>query len=140
MGIAPEIMNTLFTGGMMQNQVGMQRTDRNQAVKLDEIQQFNAPREARLRSILETQGLLTPMAGLSQTGTSNATSNATSYMDSLTKGSSESKGGGPSAFQSLLGAGMTFIGAGGLDLFGGGQTTGTTTSSSGPSTRGGRRG
>lgn len=104
MGMSPEIMQTLFTRGMMENQVGQQRTDRTQAEKLDEIQKFNAPREARLRSILETQGLLTPMAGLSQTGTSSATSNATSYMDSLTKGKSETKGGSPGILQTALGA------------------------------------
>jgi hypothetical protein len=136
MSMAPELMDTLFTQGTMQNAVGSQRTDRSQLEKADAIQKFNAPRNARLRSILETQGLLTPMAGLSQTGTSSASSEGTSYMDSLTKGTSKTKGGGGGLgglLQTGLGLASLYTGAGGSfgGLFGGGDTSsgGTSTGS-----------
>jgi hypothetical protein len=88
------VMQGGFVPGQVQEGVGRARTAREQLVQDDFVQEFEAERRNRLQSLLETQGLLAPMAGLETTSTSKTSSKA-------------------SPLQTAVG-----IGALGLDLYG----------------------
>jgi len=67
-GMAPSAMGTGFTQGAMTGNIGDQRSARAQLGLEDKMQIFEAPRNAKLRSILEMQGLLSPLASLATSG------------------------------------------------------------------------
>jgi len=110
-GMAPGLFAQQFVPGAMKEQFGNQRSQRAQMEQMDQIQQFEAERNNRLRSLAEQQGLLSPLASLSQT-------------------QSSSQGGGGGLLQTGLGLGAMalggYMGGGGTlgSLFGGGGSAG----------------
>lgn len=68
MGLAPGIINAQLLPSQMIGQVGEQRTARNQLEQLDEIQQYEAPRNNQLQSLMEYQNFMAPFSGLGGQG------------------------------------------------------------------------
>lgn len=60
LGMAPQIANMGLVQGNLTEGIGNRRTMRDQLELEDEIQQFNAPRNADLQVLQEQQGLLAP--------------------------------------------------------------------------------
>lgn len=62
MGMAPNIYQQGFVPGMLQQQVGDQRTQRNQLEQMDAIQMFEADRNNMLRGVQDASGITNSLA------------------------------------------------------------------------------
>ena len=67
MGMAPSILSSTLMPSQIMGDIGTQRTQRGQQELLDEIFQYEQPRNNELRHLAETSGLLSPLTGLSTT-------------------------------------------------------------------------
>ena len=64
MGQAPGIIASQLLGPQVMGDIGIQRQQRDQYELADQIQQFEGGRRADLQSLIEQQGLLSPLTGI----------------------------------------------------------------------------
>jgi hypothetical protein len=110
--MAPQSMGLSFLPSEIRQNIGQQRTDRDQLELADYIQQFNAPRQAQLQNVSEFTNLLASNPLMAESNTTTSTSSS--------GGLGQALAGGAMALGGVM-SGNPALGFGGLgSMFGGG--------------------